>query len=101
MEILRDGKKVGKQSSHDEAPFSKEEELFCIQVGSMNTGAAPAEAAIDNLRISSRPRYDADFTPPKSMECDGLTMILFPLDGDLVGIRPDGMKVEGRAGPVM
>jgi len=101
MDIFLDGKRVGVQSKpREDAPFRKEEELFAVQVGAMNTGACAMEAAIDNLRISSGPRYESDFSPGKSVECDAKTTVLFRFDGDLKGETPAGDAVTAGPGTV-
>lgn len=54
-----------------------------IQIGSMNTGVRPAEAAIDELRISSTRRYAEAFVPAQRLEKDKDTLSLFHFDSDL------------------
>jgi len=68
-----------------------------IQIGSMNTGFRPAEAAIDELRISSVRRYTGAFTPVKRSEPDSHTLALFHFDGTLEAAAPKG--VQATAGP--
>ncbi len=63
-----------------------------IQIGAMNTGFAPADAAIDELRISSAPRYAGAFSPAKRFEPDARTLVLFHFDGTLEAVVPRGLK---------
>ena len=54
-----------------------------VQIGSMNTGIRPADAAMDELRISSVRRYTSDFEPKKRFTNDQTTLALFHFDGNL------------------
>ncbi len=63
-----------------------------IQIGSMNTGIRPADAAIDELRISSVRRYAADFQPGKHLSPDAHTLALFHFDGDLKAELPNDLE---------
>jgi len=68
-----------------------------VQVGSMNTGFRPADADIDELRISSTRRYEGTFAPAKRFEVDGDTLALFHFDGNLQAAAPEGLVAT--AGP--
>ncbi len=68
-----------------------------IQIGSMNTGFRPAEAEIDELRISRVRRYSASFRPKKRFEPDAQTLALFHFDGSLEAAVPRGLIAT--AGP--
>jgi len=103
MALFLDGKKAsGKVRAGKYPKFSKMDEMLPIQIGAMNTGVRPAEAAIDELRISTGPRYSGDFTPPKRLEPDEKTSALFHFDGNLdgtCGIDGEAIKAEpGTAG---
>ena len=63
-----------------------------IQIGSMNTGFAGADAAIDELRISSVRRYTGTFTPAERLEPDERALVLFHFDGSLDAAVPRGLK---------
>jgi hypothetical protein len=63
-----------------------------IQIGSMNTGFRPAEAAIDELRVTSVRRYTGPFVPAKRMEPDAQTLALFHYDGTTSATVPDGLS---------
>ncbi len=67
-----------------------------IQIGSMNTGVRPADAAIDELRISSVSRYDKNFKPVQRAESDSKTLVLFHFDGNLGADAP--VKISPRVG---
>jgi hypothetical protein len=64
----------------------------------MNTGYRPADALIDELRISPVRRYDDAFVPEKRMEQDAATLALFHFDGDLRAEIPTGCQAV--PGPV-
>jgi len=75
---------------------------FAIQLGALNTGCFPAQALIDELRLSRTPRYTGDFTAPvKPLKLDQDTVALFHFDGDLKGegMAPDGRRYELRSTP--
>ncbi len=61
-----------------------------IQIGAMNTGVRPADAAIDELRISSVRRYTKTFKPGKHLKKDDKTLSLFHFEGNLdaEGLKP-------------
>lgn len=71
---------------------------FPVQVGSMNTGYRPADASIDELRISSVRRYRDSFVPAKRFDADRATLVLFHFDGTLDAEAPVGCQAI--AGPV-
>ena len=75
---------------------------YAIQIGSLNSGMNPADAAIDELRISRVPRYVKDFAPSrKPFSLDEQTAALLHFDGDLsgVGVAPDGTRYSVNATP--
>ena len=78
-------------------PLKMKPLLLPIQIGSMNTGYRPADALIDELRISSVRRYSGSFTPRKRLEPDPQTMALFHFDGRLIAAIPHGLSAS--AGP--
>jgi len=89
----------GKFEGEDAPALEKDDEPLPIQVGAMNTGAGPGKMLIDELRISHALRYEGPFDPPRRVEADAKTSLLFHFDGDLSaesGI--EGVSVEGRAG---
>ncbi|MFK5923315.1 MAG: glycoside hydrolase family 20 zincin-like fold domain-containing protein [Verrucomicrobiota bacterium] len=63
-----------------------------IQIGSMNTGVRPADAAIDELRISSVRRYREDFVPSERFSADDKTLALFHFDKQLEAEVPGGLS---------
>ncbi|MEW6355263.1 MAG: LamG-like jellyroll fold domain-containing protein [Planctomycetota bacterium] len=86
MAIYVDGKKVLDKVQVGKYPeFRKADEMLPIQIGAMNTGVCPADAAMDELRISIEPRYQADFSPMKRPEPDDKTAVIFHFDGNLEG----------------
>jgi len=68
-----------------------------IQIGSMNTGYAPARAAIDELRISSVRRYGEGFAPARHPRADDRTLVLLRFDETLKADAPEG--AEATPGP--
>jgi len=99
MEIFLDGKKAsGPVTGSKVDRFDKEEEALPIQIGAMNTGVLPADAAIDSLRISNGRRWRADFEPEKNPVVDERTTVLFRFDGDLRGSCPDETSVRAEPG---
>ena len=78
---------------------------FMIQVGSLNTGRAPARACIDELRISRTARYGSDFAPSaREFKLDPDTSVLFHFNRGLngEGMLPDGTRypIQADAGPL-
>lgn len=71
---------------------------FPLQLGSMNTGFAPADADFDELRISSVRRYAGPFTPAKRLTAAGKTLALFHFDGSLEAAVPP--ECTATPGPV-
>ncbi len=63
-----------------------------VQIGSMNTGIRPADAAIDELRVSSVRRYAHDFVPRKRFSGDTKTLSLFHFDGNLRADMPSDLQ---------
>jgi len=67
--------------------FNLKETSEQIQVG-------PLDGAMAQLRISDIVRYEDNFTPSQtSLQADGNTRVLFPLDGDLAGQNSAGKKI--------
>jgi hypothetical protein len=102
MALFIDGKLAsdrvkGSERSPNTQPLDLRELHLPIQIGSMNTGFRPAEADIDELRISSVRRYSGPFTPPKRFDPDAQTLTLFHFDGSLGAALPGGLTAT--AGP--
>ena len=89
---------LGSAKSPNDRPLKMKPLPFPVQLGSMNTGYRPADALIDELRISSVRRYDRAFVPAKRLETDGATLTLFHFDGNLDAEIPAGCRAT--AGPV-
>ncbi len=104
MQLFIDGRltsdRVTGKFEGDVAPaLEKQDEPLPLQVGAMNTGAAPAHMLVDELRVSVQPRYQGDFEPPRRLEPDAHTGLLFRFDGDLSaesGLH--GVAIAGQAG---
>jgi hypothetical protein len=97
MALYTDGKLAsdrctagGKEGT--DGPLTVRQKPLPIQIGSMNTGFRPAEAAIDELRISSVRRYAGPFTPAKRMEPDADTLALFHFDGSTSAAVPADLE---------
>ncbi len=87
---------LGSAKSPNDRPLKMKPLPFPVQLGSMNTGYRPADALIDELRISSVRRYDEAFVPEKRLEPDAATLTLFHFDGDLQAeIPPNCQAVPG------
>jgi len=69
-----------------------------FQLGAMSSGWSPADAAVDELRISRVVRYREDFTPPRKLTLDKATTVLFHFDGELTG---EGLAEDGTAYTLM
>jgi len=98
MAIYIDGKLasdqcVGNPNHPNDQPLEMKPLTLPIQIGSMNTGFRPADADIDELRISSIRRYSQNFTPEKRFEPDQHTITLFHFDGSLNAITPTGVSI--------
>ncbi len=87
----------GNPNHPNDQPLKMKQLTFPMQIGSMNTGFRPADADIDELRISSVRRYSGPFTPEKRFEPDDHTITLFHFDGSLNAAMPAG--VSGTPGP--
>jgi len=90
---------TGKFEGEEAPALEKQDEPLPLQVGAMNTGAAPAQMLVDELRVSLRPRYQGDFDPPRRLQPDADTSLLFCFDGDLSaesGLQ--GVVIAGQAG---
>ena len=87
---------LGNTKNPNDQPLKMKPLPFPVQLGSMNTGYRPADALIDEVRISSVRRYDSAFAPEKRMEQDAATLTLFHFDGDLQAeIPPNCRAVPG------
>jgi hypothetical protein len=89
---------MGSAKSPNDRPLKMKPLPFPVQVGSMNTGYRPADASIDELRISSVRRYSDSFVPAKRIQTDIATLALFRFDGNLNAETPAGCQAV--AGPV-
>jgi len=104
MQLFIDGQlasdRVTGKFEGDVAPaLAKRDEPLPLQVGAMNTGAAPAGMLVDELRVSVRPRYAGDFEPERRLAADGDTSLLFHFDGELSAASGlPGVSVTGQAG---
>jgi len=83
---------LGNTKHPNDRPLKMKPLPFPVQVGSMNTGYRPADAWIDELRISSVRRYDKSFVPEKRFDADNRTLALFHFDGDLDAETPAGSQ---------
>jgi len=101
FEIYVDGTRTsGKTASNLKGrDWKKNTELAFLQLGSAITGAGPLGWAIDEVRISSVPRYDGSFTPAKKAVLDAKATVVFHFDGDLNGQVRGGPSVLAMAGP--
>ncbi|HIE51516.1 MAG TPA: hypothetical protein EYP85_07125 [Armatimonadetes bacterium] len=96
MALFIDGKLasdrcLGSAKSPNTQPLQVKPLPLPIQIGSMNTGFRPAEADLDELRLSSIRRYKGAFTPKKRFEPDAHTLALFHFDGTLNATVPKGV----------
>lgn len=89
---------LGNAKNPNDRPLKMKPLPFPVQLGSMNTGYRPADALIDELRISSVRRYDDAFVPEKRLEPDAATLALFHFDGDLQAKIP--ANCQAVPGPV-
>jgi len=88
---------VGSGKHRNDTPLKVKPLGLPIQIGSMNTGFRPADAVLDELRISSVRRYSRAFTPKKRFEPDAQTLALFHFDDGLAAAVPQA--VTATAGP--
>jgi hypothetical protein len=88
----------GSEKNPNDRPLKMKPTSLPIQIGSMNTGFRPADADIDELRISSVRRYSGTFVPKKRFEADVHTLTLFHFDGSLAAETPRDVKAT--PGPV-
>ena len=101
FDIYIDGKRAsgsGKPNLRDR-DWRKDTERFFVQLGSAITGAGPLGWAIDEVRVSSAPRYSRSFTPAKQAELDRKATVVFHFDGNLNGQVRGGPSVLAMAGP--
>jgi len=101
IQIYLDGRLTSRKirtELHDRE-WRKRPEPLIVQLGSMVTGAGPLGWPIDEVRVSSAPRYSRDFQPPRRPTCDGPATVVFHFDGDLTGEVRGGSTVTGKAGP--
>jgi hypothetical protein len=89
---------LGNTKHPNDQPLKMKPLPFPVQVGSMNTGYRPADARIDELRISSVRRYDGSLVPERRFATDDRTLALFHFDGDLDAETPAGCQLV--PGPV-
>ena len=103
MRIYIDGRKVAglarvaheERLGDDPSVRLDSSKPFNVQIGALNTGLCPADAVIDEFRISRRARYAADFEPASvPLAPDRDTSALFHFDGSLIGI---GVAADGSA----
>jgi len=76
MEIYLDGRLSASQVSEwgkpNDAALPVKPVNFAAQIGAMNSGECPAEAIIDDLRVSPQPLYNTGFNPhAKQLNMDG------------------------------
>ncbi len=65
-----------------------------VQIGSMTTGFRPADADIDELRVSGIQRYRGKaFIPARAATSDADTVLLFHFNGTLDAERPSGLRL--------
>lgn len=83
---------LGSAKNPNDRPLKMKPLPFPIQLGSMNTGYRPADALIDELRISSVRRYNEAFVPAKHLDQDHATLTLFHFDGNLDAEAPAGCQ---------
>jgi hypothetical protein len=88
----------GSVKNPNDRPLEMKPLPFPVQLGSMNTGYRPADALIDEFRISSAPRYRGPFAPARRPDADAATLALFHFDGNLDAEAPNGCQAV--AGPV-
>jgi Concanavalin A-like lectin/glucanases superfamily/Carbohydrate family 9 binding domain-like len=91
---LASDKCLGSSKSPSSKPLIKRAMGFPIQLGAMNTGYAPANAFIDEFRISRTLRYKGAFTPAKRHKPDSSTVTLFHFDGNLKATVPAGLEAQ-------
>jgi len=89
---------LGSAKNPNDQPLKMKPLPFPVQLGSMNTGYRPADALIDELRISSVRRYHEAFVPAKRLEKDDATLTLFHFDGNLDAETPT--NCQAAPGPV-
>ena len=84
FEIYVDGERVSSTPKPNlrDRDWKKEAEPFFLQLGSAVTGAGPLGWAIDEVRISSVPRYSGSFTPPNRVDLDEKATVVFHFDGE-------------------
>ena len=83
---------TGSAKCPNDRPLTMKPLPFPVQVGSMNTGYRPADALIDELRISAVSRYSDWFVPAKRLETNEATLALFHFDGDVGAETPAGCQ---------
>lgn len=87
VEIFLDGRRVSRELSTNlhERVWHKKTESLVVQLGSMASGAGALGWPLDEVRVSSTPRYSGGFAPAKRAVLDGPATVVFHLDGDLSG----------------
>lgn len=97
MALYIDGRLVsnrcmGNTRNPNDRPLEMKPLPYPVQIGSMNTGYRPADALVDELRISSVRRYDGPFVATRRLDADSRTLTLFHFDGDLDAEKPTGCQ---------
>jgi len=96
---LASDRRRGSAKDPNDRPLKMKPLPFPVQIGSMNTGFRPADALIDELRISSVRRYHSRYVPQeKPFTPDTSTLALFHFDGSLNAETPIGCRLV--PGPV-
>lgn len=101
IDIYVDGRKASSEvrvALHDKS-WRKKTESSVVQLGSMVSGAGALGWPIDEVRVSSAPRYTDDFVPAKRAELDDLATAVFHFDGDLTGQTRQGSTAMATVGP--
>ena len=101
VEIYLDGKRASGQVNRilKGRKWHKKTEAMSVQLGSMITGAGALGWPIDEVRVSSTPRYSTGFVPAKRAALDRLATAIFHFDGDLTGKIQGGKTVPAITGP--
>jgi len=102
MTLFLDGRPAssdcrGSSRRPNDRPLRLGNNVLPMQIGSMTTGFRPADADIDELRVSRTRRYRGAFTPVRRPAADTDTVLLFRFDGTLSAETPAGLRA--RPGP--
>jgi serine/threonine protein kinase len=79
MRLFVDGKRVASRPYANALPSNQGVPMF-LAPSDAGTSYVPFDGTIDEVRISSAARYDADFTPPARHQPDTDTLMLFHCD---------------------